>query len=87
MATIEVQMGRVKKRLSKVEKQRDYYKKQLEHYQAVLASQPFLQTQYDSYTRRISVVKEYTTTLETLKERVEEQAKLIRVLDLEKFTS
>lgn len=83
MTSTEVKLGRVEKRLRKVVKQRDYYKKQLEHYQSVIALQPYMLMQYNSYEKRRQEYEE----LKMLRKRVQEQSALISLMDLIKNTS
>ena len=72
----EVQIGRLKRKLNKVKDQRDRAKSLLEHYKKVISMQPHLESRYKTYTDRLAERER----VRNLEKRVEEQAKLIELL-------
>jgi hypothetical protein len=72
----EVQIGRLKKKLNKMRDQRDKARADLEHYTKVISMQPYLESRYKSYTDKMAE----RLRVKDLEKRVEEQAKLIELL-------
>lgn len=72
----EVEIGRLTKKLNKMRDQRDKARADLEYHKKVVAMQPYLETRYKTYEDRVAERRR----IEDLEVRVQEQAKLIQLL-------
>jgi hypothetical protein len=72
----EVRIGRLTKKMDKIRDQRDKARKELEHYKKVLDNHPYIQFRHKNYTEMVNE----RLRVKALETRVEEQAKLIQLL-------
>ena len=71
-----VRIGRLTKKADKLRDQRDKARKELEQYKKILDNHPYIQFRHKNYTEMVNE-RQRVKALET---RVEEQAKLIQLL-------